>query len=74
MLCGQCEVMRLSGFFEAAEAHFLYTGGREWRHGLCQNGKFWRSPLGVLELIKCKALRVRATGVYFSKVNDLKLF
>ena len=22
---------------------------------------FWHSPLGVLELIKCKALRVRAT-------------
>ena len=24
--------------------------------GLCQNGKFWRSPLDVLELMKCKAL------------------
>ena len=24
---------------------------------------FWHSPLGVLELIKCKALRVRATGI-----------
>ena len=35
--------------------------------GLYQNGKFWRSPLGVLELIKCKALRVRATGVYSRK-------
>ncbi len=35
--------------------------------GLCQKGKIWAQPLGVLELIKCKALRVRATGVYFRK-------
>ena len=28
---------------------------------------FGAALLGVLELIKCKALRVRATGVYFRK-------
>ena len=35
--------------------------------GLCQNSNFGAVPLGVLELVKCKALRVRTTGVYFRK-------